>query len=239
MDIAVNLVESYLRLNGYLTVSEFEIQERAPDGTFRSVTDIDVMGVRFPGEVFVGDPHEGPDTKILALEDPVLRLEEGQIDVIVGEVKQGEAMLNPGMRRHSSLHGLLRRVEWLYDPPLARIVDDLADHRLCVAPARGGGTVRTRLVAFGRAPESTLHVITHTHVVETMMRFFEGHDDAFRPIQFRDPAPAMLSLLLKTGFRVSKDGGLEEAPDASSRTEHGEDEASGARRQNHAEHPDE
>ena len=209
MDIAVNLVENYLRLNGYLTVSEFDIQERAEDGTFRSVTDIDVMGIRFPGEVYVGDPHEGPDTRILALEDPELRLEEGQIDVIVGEVKQGEAELNPGMRRHASLHGMLRRVEWLYGSPLGDIVDDLAGSDLCVAPARGGGTVRTRLVAFGRAPKSTLHVITHTHIVETMLRFFEGHDDAFRPVQFRDPAPAMLSLLLKTGFSVSKEGGLE------------------------------
>jgi hypothetical protein len=235
MDIAVNLVESYLRLNGYLTVSEFEIQERAPDGTFRSVTDIDVMGVRFPGEVYVGDPHDGPDTRILALEDPVLRLQDGQIDVIVGEVKQGEATLNPGLRRHSSLHGMLRRVEWLYDSDLATIVDDLAGRTVCVAPARGGGTVRTRLVAFGRAPESTLNVISHTHIVETMLRFFEGHDDAFRPIQFRDPAPAMLSLLLKTGFSVSKDGG-----EGESLRLVGEDgaEAPGARRQNQGEAPD-
>lgn len=214
MDIAVNLVESYLRLNGYLTVSEFEIQERAPDGTFRAVTDIDVMGVRFPGEVYVGDPHAGPDTKLLALEDPELRLEDGQIDVIVGEVKQGEATLNPGLRKHSSLHGILRRVEWLYGVPLTRVVDDLAAHRLCVSPARGGGTVRTRLVAFGRAPESTVHVISLAHMVQTMLSFFEGHDDAFRPIQFRDPAPAMLALLLKTGFSVRKDGTLEPDPKA-------------------------
>ena len=214
MDIAVNLVESYLRLNGYLTVSEFEIQERTPDGTFRAVTDIDVMGVRFPGEVYLGDPHDGPDTRILALEDPVLRLEADQIDVVVGEVKQGAAELNPALRRHASLHGMLHRVEWLYEAPLEAIVDDLAERTVCVAPARGGGTVRTRLVAFGRASESSLNVISHTHVVETMMRFFEGHDEAFRPIQFRDPAPAMLSLLLKTGFSVSKAGG-DESPDLS------------------------
>ena len=235
MDIAVNLVESYLRLNGYLTVSEFEIQERAPDGTFRSVTDIDVMGVRFPGEVYVGDPHDGPESRILALEDPVLRLEDGQIDVIVGEVKQGAAQLNPGLRKHAPLHGMLRRVEWLYDAPIERIADDLAHHTVCVAPARGGGTVRTRLVAFGRAPESTLHVITHTHMVETMMRFFEGHDDAFRPIQFRDPAPAMLSLLLKTGFVVAKDGG-EEASDVAG--EGASAEAPGARGQKDGEAPE-
>jgi hypothetical protein len=237
MDIAVNLVESYLRLNGYLTVSEVEIQERAPDGTFRAVTDIDVMAVRFPGDVFVGDPHHGPDTRVLALSDPVLQLEDGQIDVIVGEVKQGEATLNPGMRRHASLHGMLRRVEWLFDAPLSDLVDDLARREICIVPARGGGTVRTRLVAFGRAPDSTLHVITHTHIVETMLRFFEGHDEAFRPVQFRDPAPAMLSLLLKTGFTVSKEGGLEQAPGADVGI--GEGEEPGGGRQNQDDGADE
>lgn len=205
MDIAVNLVENYLRLNGYLTLSEFEIQSRASDGHFEAVTDVDIMGLRFPGDVFAGDPHQGRDTHLLLLSDPVLRLEEDQIDVIVGEVKQGDAHFNPGIRRHDVLHSVLRRVEWLYDTDLSRIVDDMATKDMCIAPARGGGTVRSRLVAFGRAPASDLHTITHTHMVTTLMGFFAGHDDAFRPVQFRDPAPAMLSLLLKAGFEVTKD----------------------------------
>ncbi len=51
-----------------------------------------------------------------------------------------------------------------------------------------------------------MHTISHTHIVETLMGFFSGLDDAFRPVQFRDPAPAMLSLLRKTGFDVKKNG---------------------------------
>jgi len=205
MDIAVNLVETYLRLNGYLTLSEFEIQARSTEGTFETITDIDIMGIRFPGAVFAGDPHDDVEARLLLLADPVLQLEEDQIDVIIGEVKQGEAQFNAGIRRHEVLHSILRRVEWLFDGDLGRIVDDMAETNMCVAPARGGGEVRTRLVAFGRAPESGLHTITHTHMVETLMGFFSGHDDAFRPVQFRDPAPAMLSLLLKTGFEVKKE----------------------------------
>jgi len=204
MDIAVNLVESYLRLNGYMTLSEFEVQARRGDGGFETITDIDIMAIRFPGPVYAGDPHGGDDTHLLLLDDPALLLKEGQIDVIIGEVKQGTAEFNPGIRRHKVLHSMLRRVEWLFEVGIDGVVDDLGARQFCEAPARGGGTIRVRLVAFGRAPETDMHTITHSHIVETLMGFFEGVDDAFRPVQFRNPAPAMLSLLRKSGFEISK-----------------------------------
>ena len=205
MDIAVNLVETYLRLTGYLTLSEFEVQARNPDGVFETVTDVDIVGIRFPGTIFVGDPHHEPDARQLVLDDPALLLDEDQTDVIIGEVKQGEAQFNAGIRRHEVLHSVLRRVAWLYAEGIDPVVDGLRDHDVCVVPARGGGSIRTRLVAFGRADEPDLNTITHSHIVTTLLGFFGGLDDAFRPANFSDPAPAMLSLLLKTGFDVSKD----------------------------------
>lgn len=204
MDIAVNLVENYLRLSGYFTLSEFEVQRRGEFG-YETVTDVDIMAVRLPGEVFAGDPHAEEDCRLLLIEDPVLRLEPGLIDVVIGEVKQGEAEFNPGIRRHEVLHSMLRRVQWFYDEPLQEVVDGLQDGLIRRSPARGGGEIRTRLVAFGRAPHCDLHTISHTHIVNTLLRFFSGTDEAFKPVQFRDPAPAMLSLLLKTGFEVSKE----------------------------------
>ena len=204
MDIAVNLVESYLRLTGYLTMSEFEVQARREGGGFDTITDIDIMAIRFPGPVYAGDPHTEDDSHLLLMDDPALLLEDGQIDVIIGEVKQGAADFNPGIKRHEVLHSVLRRVEWLFEGGITSVVDELGERKVCEAPARGGGTIRVRLVAFGRAPATDLHTMTHTHMVETLMGFFSGLEDAFRPVQFRDPAPAMLSLLLKTGFEVSK-----------------------------------
>ncbi len=189
-----------------MTLSEFEVQARRSDGGFDTITDVDIMAIRFPGDVFAGDPHEEADSRLLLLEDPVLELRPDQIDIIVGEVKQGEAVFNPGIRRHKVLHSILRRVAWLFDTGIDRVVDDLGKDKVCEAPARGGGTVRVRLVAFGRAEKSNMHTISHTHIVETLMGFFSGLDDAFRPVQFRDPAPAMLSLLRKTGFDVKKNG---------------------------------
>ena len=48
------------------------------------------------------------------------------------------------------------------------------------------------------------HVVMSRVSAGALMGFFSGMEDAFKPVQFRDPAPAMLSLLLKTGFEVSK-----------------------------------
>lgn len=202
MDIAVNLVESYLRFNGYLTLSEFEVQARNERGVFESVTDVDIMAIRFPGDVVVGGPGGGIAARMLVIEDPALRLEPGQIDVIVGEVKQGPAEFNPGIRRHVVLHSVLQRVQWLFARDLAEVVADLADDDICMVPGRDGGLIRVRLVAFGRSEGHDLHAIGHGHIVTTMLGFLSGLDDAFRPVQLREPAPALLALLVKMGYDV-------------------------------------
>ena len=203
MDIAVNLIENYLRLTGYLTLSEFEVQRRHGD-TYRAVTDVDIMAMRLPGEVFLGDPHDESAAEVLLIEDPELRIEDDTIDVIIGEVKQGQAVLNAGIRHHAVLHSMLRRVAWVFADGIDGVVEDLAEHSTCHSAARGGGTVRTRLVAFGRSEVTDLNTISLSHVITTMLGFFEEHEEAFRPIQFKEPAPALLRLLLKAGFDVGK-----------------------------------
>jgi hypothetical protein len=55
LDSGVSLVEAYLRLCGCVTLSEFEIQGRAPDCGFQSITDVDVMEVRLPGEILAAE----------------------------------------------------------------------------------------------------------------------------------------------------------------------------------------
>lgn len=214
MDIGVSLVEAYLRLCGYLTLSEFGVQGRAPEGGFESITDVDVMGLRLPGDVYAAE-IEGPDARLLLIEDPVLRLEPGVVDVLIGEVKQGEAQFNPGLRRREVLHSLLRRVEWLYAEPMETVVGDLIARHLRVSPARGGGEIRTRLVAFGRSAHCDLHTISHAHIIEAMVGFLSGLGEAFHPAQFHEPAPAMLNLLVKQGLRLGWATEAGSAPDGS------------------------
>jgi len=203
MDIAVNLVESYLRLNGYLTLSEFEIQARGANGSYETVTDVDIVGVRFPGDFDVADDHE--DCRMLEIIDPALQLRSDMIDVILGEVKQGDAQFNPGLKRHEVLHSVLQRLEWAYGAPIAGVVNDLQVRGFSETPAcSGAGTVRTRLVAFGRSPTTDLHTISLSHIFQTMVDYFHEMEDVLRPAQFKDPAPALLKLLVKTGFEVTK-----------------------------------
>lgn len=202
MDIAVNLVENYLRLTGYLTLSEFEVQKRQEDGRYKTVTDVDIMAIRMPGEIYVGDPHD--ECELLLIDDPALRLEDDVIDVIIGEVKQGHAELNPGITDHVVLHSMLRRVGWAYMEPLNAVVDGLQRKLVHYSPGRSEGRIRTRLVAFGRTESNDLHKISLSHMVQTMLEFFAEHEAAFRPIQFKEPAPAFLRLLLKAGFEISK-----------------------------------
>ena len=205
MDIAVNLVENYLRLTGYLTLSEFEVQRRDERGRFKTVTDIDIMGLRMPGDVYREDSHGEGDCEMMLIDDPVLKLEPDTIDVIIGEVKQGQAELNPGIKDHGVLRSLLRRVEWLYGDDLGTVIRGLQGQGLHHGDWKGGAKVRTRLVAFGRSSFSNLNTISLSHMITTLLEFFEEHEEASRPIQFREPAPAFLSLLLKSGFDVQKE----------------------------------
>lgn len=202
MDIAVNLVESYLRLTGYFTLSEMEIHARNEDGTFRTVTDVDIVALRFPGDTLVAEDDRATSSKLLLAVDPALMIEDGVIDLIIGEVKQGDAIFNPGLRSHPTLHSVLRRVEWLYRHGIDQPMQDLIDHCVSVAPARGGGEIRARLVAFGQAPDNDLHTINLSHIVRTMSGFMEGYEEVLKPHNFQDPAPALLQLIQKVGLTI-------------------------------------
>lgn len=204
MDIAVDLVEAYLRTNGFFTVSELEIQREVSPGLFQTLTDVDIVAVRFPGPLYVADSHGTGGAPGLLVEDPVLRLEDDTVDVIIGEVKQGEATFNPALTDHHTLHSVLQRVAWLFDSDIHDMARELETKHSCHVPARGVGRVRVRLVAFGRAPESTLNIITLTHVMRNLVEQFEKFEAALKPAQFKNPAAAMIRLLVKTGFKVDK-----------------------------------
>ena len=108
MDTAVSLVQAYLYANGYFTVTEYPILEQIGTGTPRTVTDIDILAVRFPG---AGSINKSLDTSGITLEpDPELELSEDMIDVIIGEVKEGAAELNKAARDPAVLTAVCGRI---------------------------------------------------------------------------------------------------------------------------------
>ena len=204
MDIGVDLVEAYLRLNGYFTITEFEVLRETTPDNYQTVTDVDMIAVRFPGPIYIADSHGQGESPALLVEDPVLDLQPDTVDVIIGEVKQGEAVFNPGLTDHPTLHTVLQRVAWLYGDDVHQVARDLEKHLVCYQAEPADRKVRTRLVAFGRSPINDLHTISLTHVFDTMIGQFEEHGDALRAAQFKNPAAALIRLLVKTGFDIKK-----------------------------------
>jgi hypothetical protein len=206
VDAASGLVEVFLRLNGYLTLTEWQIQVMNARGQWETITDVDVVGVRFPGDIFLADSPDPEIKNSLKVSADLLELDRGVIDVIVGEVKEGEAVFNPALTRHETLYTVLHRIGWLYaDEALELVVEDLRRDGISMRKAPGGDTVRTRLVAFGQAPQLTVNTIPIGRILEASTAFLAAHDDLFRSARFSNPVAATLKLLHKAGFTVSRE----------------------------------
>lgn len=206
VDAASGLVEAYLHVNGYLTLSEWQVQALNQHGQWDTITDVDVLAIRFPGEIYLADSHDPDVQSTLQVPGDLLLLEEGVIDVIVGEIKEGEAVFNPAMTRHETLHTVLHRLRWLYGADgLTPVVVDLTERGISRTPAPGGGEVRTRLVAFGQAPQLTVNTIPIGLLIERATAFLAEHDALLRSARFANPVAATLKLLHKAGFGVSRD----------------------------------
>ena len=88
MNAGVALTRAYLELNGYFTQNEIPVIGAAGEDAFKEITDLDVLGIRFPRAAVVvpqGDDGSG----IPLANDPFLDLPDTQIDVIIAEVKEG------------------------------------------------------------------------------------------------------------------------------------------------------
>lgn len=205
MDAASGLVEAYLHVNGYLTLSEWQIQALNQRGQWQTITDVDILALRFPGDVFLAHSQDPDIRSTLKVPGELLMLEEGVIDVIVGEIKEGEAVFNPAMTRHETLYTVLHRLLWLYgDEGLSPVVVDLTERGVSRTSAPGGGRVRTRLVSFGQAPMLTENTIPIGMLLEEAVAFLGVHDALLHSARFANPVAATLKLLHKVGFGVSR-----------------------------------
>lgn len=193
MDNAVALVQAYLRLNGYLTVTEFPIVRRARHGGHEVLTDLDVLAFRF------GAGQEA-DVKGVWGRDPLgdttLGAPPGAADMIIGEVKEGRAELNDAALDADVLEAAIRRFGCCADEA-DRLVQDLLRHGF--AQTRQGHAIR--LVAFGSVPpgrpDHRYHVVLLGAVVEQIQAFIRRHWDAARASASKDPAFSFLLMLEK------------------------------------------
>jgi hypothetical protein len=205
MNTCVALVGAYLRFNGYVTVPEQPVLvgEGKPY-RYRTVTDVDILAVRFPNAAVVVPRASGEVDDDLHMDiDPVLDLEKNAVDVLVGEVKSGRPRLNDGLRDPSVLYATLRRVDPGFDHPLTETIDKLIRHGEARCHS-AGKRWRFRLVAFGEGQASPeggpFMVVQLRHVAGFIMQRLRDHHDVWKDAQFGDSVLDLMHLFDKMGF---------------------------------------
>ncbi len=195
MDTAVGLVQTYLRVNGYFTVTEFPVIESFHDGEYRTVTDLDVLALRFPGagRLVPTQGKRNQEPRILP-PDPQLSSASDGADMIIGEVKEGRAELNKAARDPVVLETVLTSCAPSHSP-------DLVQKLLRKGHAQTHAGHHIRLIAFGSTvgeasgPRHT--VISLGHVADFLHEYIQQHWDILRHADFKDPAFGFLVMLEK------------------------------------------
>jgi hypothetical protein len=193
MDTAVALVQSYLYMNGYFTVTEYPVLELMSDGEYRTVTDVDVLAVRIPG---AGRDDDEAGASFVAV-DPDLDVDRNRIDLIIAEVKEGRAELNASARDPKVLRAALNRFGALGEERVARVASDLLDDGEADHP----DGPRVRLMAFGARPPNDRNATYRWRLLgdlaEFMLHTLRTNWSAAQSIQSKDPALSFLLLLEK------------------------------------------
>jgi hypothetical protein len=194
MDTAVALVKTYLQANGFFTVTEYPILESV-GLTTRTVTDIDILALRFPGAGGVGS--EEPTGGLRIEPDDALEVSDAQIELIIGEVKEGAAELNKAARDPAVVAAALRRFGAMSREVEEALVGELLDDGEALHPAG----IRVRQMVFATKPPTRRHYsylwMDIGDIAEWMQRTVDEHWDELKMIQSKDPALSFLLLFEK------------------------------------------
>lgn len=192
--MSVALVQAYLRVNGYFTVSEYPILE-ARSGRYRVATDLDLLAFRFPG---AGRRVQGRSPDEDRFEpDPALGCPPDRADMLIGEVKEGRAELNRAARNPVVLRTALARFGCCPSGH-ADVVERLLHDGVALTPAGH----RVRFIAFGGTAPHLPGVdvtLSLAHVAGFIRAYLREHWGVLRHAQFKDPALAIISVLEKSG----------------------------------------
>lgn len=199
MDTPVALVQAYLYLNGYFTVTEYPVVEAMRRSGYRSATDLDVLALRFPQASRVVARHKrSSGEKPEPFEpDSALNSPWDCVDMIIGEVKEGLAQLNRATRDPGVLHAVLARFGCCEPQHISNVVEELI-HK---GHARTHNGHQIRLVAFGAyaddSPSKPYVIVTLDHIAHFVQTYLREHWDVLHHAQFKDPALSFFMMLEK------------------------------------------
>ena len=200
MDTAVGIVRSYLELCGYFVLSELPVRQRVgPD--YRDITDVDIVAVRFPHPPAGADDGSPRPLDLLLGRDPDLQTFAEGVDVIIGEVKEGRAEINPALRQQETIEFALRRLGCC---PPAEVSKQAAAivNRGSQEMGMDGRRCRVRLVLFaghGVAQASHPFVVPLSRCIAFIQERMRLAPQVMAGTQWKDHTLAMFALLAKLG----------------------------------------
>ena len=196
MDNAVALVQAYLQVNGYFTVTEYPVLEAARQG-IETATDMDVLAFRFPNAGRLVPAKAGAREHWLTEVDPLLGAPTGQVDMLIGEVKEGRAELNRAAGNPEVLRAALVRFGCCDESHSAEVVGRLLQTGTAQMPSGH----HVQLVAFGSTVVagngSRYRSIALGHVLAFLEDYLREHWAILRHAQFKHPAFSLLVTLEK------------------------------------------
>jgi hypothetical protein len=197
MDSAVSLVQAYLRVNGYFTVTEYPVIARVRGGTYRTATDLDLLAVRFPyaGHVALGkSAARDEDYNVL---DPALRVDPGQPDMLIGEVKEGRGELNAAATDPGVLRAALLGFGCCPHADAPRIVEELVRDGHARLP--NGHMIRSIVFAStrGEQPFNKYLFMSLGHVLSFLRKYLDEYWEVLRHADSKDQAFGFLMTLAK------------------------------------------
>ena len=194
MDSAVSLVQTYLRVNGYFTVTEFPVVEAVRGSGLKTATDLDVLACRFPAaKRVVIERNRAHGHGRTGVPDPELGVEAGVVDMIVGEVKESAAEFNPAGLRRSVFAAALARFGCCADEAHA---DGVAETLLRDGWAEAHPGHVVRLMAFGTRTgrSGPYRQIGIDHVHRFLDAYVRDNWGTLRHTESKDPALAFVML---------------------------------------------
>ena len=198
MDTAVGIVRAYLELCGYFVLSELPVREGV-GSAYRDVTDIDIVAVRFPHPPADADDGSPSPLDLLLGRDPDLQTFREGVDVIIGEVKEGRAEINPALRHQETIEFALRRLGCCPPAEVSKQAAAIA-HRGRQEMGMDGRRCRVRLVLFaghGVAQASHPLVVPLSRCIAFIQERMRLAPQAMAGNQWKDPMLAMFALLIK------------------------------------------
>lgn len=204
MDNSVALVQAYLRVNGYFTVTEYPVIATRSDGQYRTATDLDVLAFRFPhaGRLVPGKRPARDEEH--AQPDDALRITSEHPDMLIGEVKEGRAELNEAASDPAVIRAVLASFGCCSRDEAPGVAERLLRDGMTVLPS--GHRIRMAIFAsnIDGASSSRHLVISLGHVLQYLRGYIDRHWDVLRQCDAKDPAFGFLMTVAKAERGMSR-----------------------------------